>query len=417
MASIKMGTEQLVPHLFRTEFRKITAMLCRNFGLEYLGDSEDIASECFLAALETWPYKGVPANPSAWLFRVAKNKAINRLRREKSRREGEEGERRREEGEGGEVEVYMELPRVQDDELRMLFAVCHPALSAESQVALALRVCCGFGIDEIAGALLAGKEAVNKRLYRAKEKIRTEGIQLELPEGAELINRLQNVLITIYLLFTEGYYSETNNELIREELCFEAMRLAYSLTELKETNQPEVQALMALFCFHASRFPARKSATGNWVLYSEQDTSLWNRELITKGAQYLHRASVGQYVSRYHLEAAIAYWHTHQVDSPEKWESILELYDQLMKQYPSQVAALNRVYAVYKVHGSELAIESAEKLRLIKSPYYFMLLAELYWEQDNLHARISLNKALELAKTDADRNFIHKRLLSFNYEE
>lgn len=411
MAFIKMGAEQLVPHLFRTEFRKITAMLCRNFGLEYLGDAEDIASECFLAALETWPYKGVPANPSAWLFRVAKNKAINRVRKDKRRVEREEGERRREEGEGGEVEVYMELPRIRDDALRMLFAVCHPKLSSELQVTLALRICCGFGIDEISSALLAGKEAVNKRLYRAKEKIRTEGIQLELPEGAELITRLQNVLVTIYLLFTEGYYSETNNELIREELCLEAMRLAYSLTELQETNQPEVQALMALFCFHASRFPARKSASGNWILYGEQDTSIWNQELITKGAHYLHRASIGQHVSRYHLEAAIAYWHTRQEDNPEKWESILQLYDQLIKLYPSQVAALNRVYAVYKVHGSEMAIESAEKLQLIKSPYYFMLLAELYWQKDNLHAQECLNRALELAKTDADRNIIRTRLL------
>jgi RNA polymerase sigma-70 factor (ECF subfamily) len=410
-----MGTEQLVPHLFRTEFRKITAMLCRNFGLEYLGDAEDIASECFLAALETWPYKGVPANPSAWLFRVAKNKAINRLTTEKRRREG--GDRRREEGEGGEGEFLFDLPKVQDDALRMLFAVCHPSLSAELQVTLALRICCGFGIDEIASALLAGKEAVNKRLYRAKEKIRTEGIKLELPEGTELISRLQNVLVTIYLLFTEGYYSETNNEVIREELCLEAMRLAYSLTEIKETNLSEVQALMALFCFHASRFPARKSAAGNFILYGEQDTSLWNQELITKGAQYLHRSSTGQHVSRYHLEAAIAYWHTRQEDNQEKWESILHLYDQLIKQYPSQVAALNRVYAIYKVHGSEMAIESAEKLQLIKSPYYFILLAELYRKKDNLYAQNCLNRALELAKTDADRNFIRKRLLSFNYEE
>lgn len=415
MAFIKMGTEQLVPHLFRTEFRKITAMLCRNFGLEYLGDAEDIASECFLAALESWPYKGVPANPSAWLFRVAKNKAINRERRERRRREGGEG--REERGEGRAGEYFLELPKVQDDALRMLFAVCHPALSSELQVTLALRVCCGFGIDEIAAALLAEKEAVNKRLYRAKEKIRTEGIQLQLPEGTELISRLQNVLVTIYLLFTEGYYSETNNEVVREELCLEAMRLAYSLTEIEETNLSEVQALMALFCFHVSRFPARKSAAGNFILYGEQDTALWNQELITKGAQYLHRASTGQHVSRYHLEAAIAYWHTRQEDNREKWESILHLYNLLMQLYPSQVADLNRVYAIYKVHGSEMAIESAEKLQLIKSPYYFMLLAELYWEQDNLHARISLNKALELAKTDADRNFIRKRLLSFNYEE
>ncbi|KYP16371.1 DUF6596 domain-containing protein [Flavihumibacter sp. CACIAM 22H1] len=408
--------DPLMPHLFRTEFPKITAFLCRYFGVEHLEEAEDTASESFLAALESWPYKGIPENPSAWLYRVAKNKALNRLAKMGREDKGKSLLKKQAVNSGIEVEnrePALEQFQLQDDELRMLFVVCHPALAAEAQIALALRVCCGFGIDEIAAALLAGKEAINKRLYRAREKIRTEKIEWELPASADIAARMQNVLLTIYLLFTEGYYSETNNELLREELCREAMRLAHSLTLQQQTNLPEVQALIALFCFHASRFPARKSAGDHWLLYHEQDAALWNQELIAKGAQYLHRATVGRHVSRYHLEAAIAYWHTRQEDSLEKWASILGLYDQLLEYFPSQVAALNRAYAVFKVKGADAALETLQPLELKNSPYYYMLLAELYKGKDLRYAKNSLQKALALAKTEADKRFINTRILLF----
>lgn len=402
MESINLAPDQLVPHLFRKEFRKITTMLCRQYGMQYLGEAEDIASESFLAALETWPYKGIPPNPSAWLFRVAKNKAINRLEQLQVRNIIR---KKYQEEEGFEFQPEEEA----DDEVRMLFAVCHPLLSPESQVALALRVLGGFGIDEIASALLISKDTVNKRLFRAREKIREAGIQLEMPAIKELERRLDTALLTIYLLFTEGYYSETNEEQLREELCFEAMRLAYLLTTQASTNQPKLRALLALFCFHASRFRARKNAAGEMLLYDEQDQSLWNTELIARGSELLHSAREGELTS-YHLEAAIAYWYTIPEDAAIKWESILSLYDLLVEMKPGVIVRLNRVYALYKVKGPKPAIEEARKLEMGDNPYYFMLLGELYREVDASKAEQNFKCALSVAKTGKDRIHILQRI-------
>jgi RNA polymerase sigma-70 factor (ECF subfamily) len=403
MASIKQDTAQLVPHLFRTEFRKITTYLCCQYGLEYLGEAEDIASESFLAALETWPYKGIPPNPAAWLYRVAKNKAINRLEQKASRRKIEA----QLPAADGEDISYAEE---EGDQLRMLFAICHPALSKETQVTMALRILGGFGLDEISSALLIGKETIQKRLYRGRETLKERGIVLEMPTGAALQERLEMVLLTIYLMFTEGYYSETKEELIREDLCFEAMRLAYLLTELPQTNSPKVRALLALFCFQASRFAARRNKNGEWLLYDQQDASLWDQQLIAKGVEWLHKASVGEELSFYHLEAAIAYWYSRPEDSPEKWEAIVGLYEQLIVLKPSPVVALNRIFAVYKLRGAKEAINLADRLALTDNPYYYMLVGELHSELDKPYALECFRKAHQLVHTDADRRFVEKRL-------
>lgn len=224
----------------------------------------------------------------------------------------------------------------------MLFAVCHPSIPAEAQIGLALRILCGFGIDEIADAFLTSKDVINKRLYRAKEKLRQENVQIKLPSPAEINDRLQTVLTTLYLLFSEGYYSESNDATLREDLCFEAMRLTFLLIENEQTNQPEVNALLSLMCFHASRFKARKDENGTMILYNDQDETLWDKELINKGMYYLHKASNGTGISKYHLEAGIAYWHTMKEDTKEKWENILQLYNRLLQIEYSPVAALNR---------------------------------------------------------------------------
>src|SRR5688572_1443016 len=405
-----MKEKDLIPHLFRQESAKITAVLCKQFGLSFLETAEDITSETFQAALETWPYKGIPGNPTAWLFAVAKHKAINASKRNRLF----QTKISKDYISSNVVAEGAEFPEssvaIQDSQLQMMFCICHPAINPASQITLALRVLCGFGIEEIAHALLTEKETIQKRLTRAKEKLRQAEVNMEMPGEKEVPARLASVLKTIYLLFSEGYYSETNDAIIREELCAEAMRLAYMLLEYPSTNKPETNALMALMCFHSSRIPARKSVYGDIILYEDQNSSSWNNELIARGASYLHLASGGDRLSSYHLEAGIAYWHTRKEDSTEKWEAILHLYNRLLQIDYSPIAALNRTYALAKANGYEKAIEQAEKLKLLTNPYYFTLLAELYSKIDPAKALLNLKKAASLSKTEAEKQLMNKKL-------
>jgi RNA polymerase sigma-70 factor (ECF subfamily) len=400
----------LIPHLFRKEFSKITAVLCKHFGLEHAGAVEDIASEVFLSALETWPYKGVPENPTAWLYHVARNKARNYVTRDHIYLEKVARELRQTLSGRHEAEVDLSDQNIVDSQMQMLFAVCHPSIPAEAQIGLALRFLCGFGIEEIANAFLTNKETINKRLYRAKEKLRLEKVSIEFPGEHEITNRLETVLTTLYLLFNEGYYSESQDVVVREDLCLEAMRLTYLLVENERTNLPDVNALLALMCFHSSRFKARKNDKGELILYEDQDETLWNRELITKGVYFLHRASKGNNVSRYHLEASIAYWHTVKADTKEKWESVLHLYNHLLMLAYSPVAALNRTFVLSKVRGKAEALAEAEKLNLSGNHFYFALLGELYTGIDDRKAKENFEKALSLAKTNTDKQAMQAKI-------
>jgi RNA polymerase sigma factor (sigma-70 family) len=405
-----MSEPELIPRLFRTEFRKIISVLCKYLGADNIEIAEDIASETFLTALETWPYKGVPENPVAWLYTVARNKTRNYINRSQIFRDTVMPRIEKSSTDGNPAEVDLSNKNISDSQLQMLFAICHPLISVESQIGLSLRILCGFGIDEIATALLTSKETINKRLFRAKEKLREEKIKIELPEVAEINRRLDTVLTTLYLLFNEGYYSESQDNVLREELCLEAMRLTYLLIENELTNQPAVYALLSLMCFHSSRFAARKNSNGEIVLYDEQDETLWNMELITKGAYFLNQASKGDTLSRYHLEAGIAYWHTIKADSEEKWETILQLYNQLLIMEYSPIAALNRTYALSKVKGKKAAIAEAEKLNLVNNHFYFTLLGELYRGIDNQKAKLNFLKAHTLAKTATEKKLIQKNI-------
>jgi RNA polymerase sigma factor (sigma-70 family) len=405
-----MQTQELIPHLFRTEFGRITAVLCKLFGFENINIAEDITSETFLAALDTWPYKGIPENPQAWLYTVAKNKAKNTLARKQLFNEKISPSVQAEHLTENVMEIDLTDRNISDSQLQMLFAVCHPAISPETQIGLALRILCGFGIDEIAHAFLSNKETINKRLFRAKEKLRTEHIKMEFPAEGELKDCLQNVLTTLYLLFNEGYYSETENEILRKELCDEAIRLTKMLIDYPLTNKPEVNALFALMCFQASRFAARKDKNGEIVLYDDQDERLWDQQLITMGAMHLGMAAQGNYLSKYHLEASIAYWHTIKADTPEKWENILHLYNRLLAVEYSPVAALNRTYALARVKGNEAAIIEAEKLNLINNPFYHTLLGELYKGIDTQKAKQHFLEALRLAKTDTDKKTVYAKI-------
>ena len=406
--------QQLIPHLFRTEFSKITAVLGKLFGFEHLEIAEDIASDAFLLAAESWGMKGLPDNPTAWLYTVAKNKARDYLRRNKLFTDKITADLQHSRDDQSELNIDLSDNNIRDSQLQMMFAICHPAIPAEAQIGLALRILCGFGIQEVADAFLSNKETINKRLTRAKEKLRAEHVAIAFPGPAEIETRLNSVLITIYLLFNEGYYSLSQNTTLRKDLCSEAMRLNVLLTEDKVTNTPAVNALLALMCFHASRFEARINANGETILYDDQDHSLWNGELIEKGTYYLNQASTGKTLSKYHLEAAIAWHHTDPANTPAKWENILQLYNQLLQVSYSPITALNRTYALSKANSKAEAIIEAEKLKLTNNHLYYSLLGYLYMGVDKAKALENYETSLTLAKSATDKKAIIQNINKIN---
>jgi len=405
-----MEQTTLLPHLFRTEYRKITSVLCKLFGIEHIEIAEDIASDTFLLAAETWGIKGLPENPAAWLYTVAKNKAKDHLKRDTIFNQKVVAHIKRSNPASPEIEIDLSVKNIADSQLQMMFAICHPSIPAEAQIGLSLRILCGFGINEIADAFLTNKETINKRLFRAKEKLREEKVSIEFPNESALGERLQNVATTLYLLFNEGYYSSNQDNSLRKELCQEAMRLTLLLIENESTNKPFINALLSLMCFQASRFEARTGKNGEMILYEDQDETTWDRELIGKGEYFLNRAATGNNLSKYHLEAGIAYWHTIKKDSKEKWENILQLYNRLLQIEYSPIAALNRTYALSKSNGKKEAITEAEKLGMNENHLYHSLLGELYMDIDNNKVIEHLQKALSLAKTAADKTLITNKL-------
>lgn len=397
--------------LFQQEFAKMVAVISKQFGLQHIEIAEDIVSETFLSATESWGMKGTPENPVAWLYVVAKQKTLYYFRRNKILEQKvipaltiiQEKEQEME-------ELDFSPQHIRDSQLQMLFAVCNPAIASEAQIGLALRILCGFGIDEIAEAFFTNKETINKRLFRAKDKLRTEKVKMELPPEDEIANRLDNVLHVIYLLFSEGYYSKTQNEVLRKDLCLEALRLGVLLTEFAITNQPKTNALIALMCYHSSRFIARQDSSGSPILYEQQDAGLWDKELMRQGDYFLSQSAQGNEVSSYHLEAGIAQWHCQKEDTPKKWNGILQLYDLLLQTNYSPGVALNRLFALYKAKGWEIALAEAEKLNLPNNHFYFVLLGELYTNKDKQAAILYLEKAYALAKTQTDQQTIREKI-------
>ena len=391
----------------------MVAVISHLYGLQHIETAEDIVSETFLQATETWETKGIPPNPTAWLYAVAKQKTLYHFRRNKIFEKKVMPEITAREALSEETEDFSFSPQqIKDSQLQMLFAVCTPAIASEAQIGLALRILCGFGIDEIAEAFLSNKETINKRLFRAKEKLRTENIKMELPPEHEVVKRLDNVLHIIYLLFSEGYYSQTQNQILQKDLCVEALRLGLMLTAYDRTNLPKTNALIALMCFHASRFDARQTNDNTVVLYEAQNEALWDQALINQGQYFLALSAQGHEVSSYHLEARIAYWHCIKEDTPEKWEEILQLYNDLLMINYSPSVALNRTFALYKANGKKAALAEAEKLKLENNHFYFLLLGELYKDIDNKKALAHLQRAHDLAKTEAEREGIREKMNS-----
>ncbi|WP_346237313.1 RNA polymerase sigma factor [Niabella insulamsoli] len=406
-----MKEQELIPHLFRTEYRKIVAVLCSLFGLQHIETAEDLVSDTFLAASELWGQKGVPENPVGWLYTVAKNKTKNHLKRVSHFDKHISGRLPNENIEQAEPDLSEK--NINDSQLAMVFAVCHPSIPKEAQVAVALNLLCGFGVQEIADAFLTNKEVIYKRIQRAKQKLKEAGMPVEYPTKNEINSRIEPVLSTIYLLFNEGYYSSSQNSVLRKDLCWEAMRLCHLLVSNDVANISSANALLSLMCFHASRFDARLNGEGALVLYKDQDPELWNNELIARGRYYLRIAFEDGQQSKYHFEAAIAGWHTIKEDVPEKWETVLQLYDGLLQLEYAPMAAFNRIYVLSKVHGKQKALEEAASLEGPKNHFYHTLLGKLYEGVDDHQALNHFKSALQLAVTDPERELIKFHINQF----
>lgn len=407
MIKSKSHTE-LLPHLFRQEYAKMTAVLCRHFGLNHIEIAEDIASDTFLRASEHWAINGIPKNPTAWLYTVAKNKTKDYFKHV-SVFETQIKEAIKPNETEAEIDFEFSEQHIFDSQLAMIFAVCNPANSIEAQICLALQILCGFSMEEIANAFLTKTETIKKRLHRARANLRNDNFQIKILSETEIKSRLDTVLKTLYLLFNEGYFSKTNNHLIRKDLCSEAIRLTLLLTENPLTNQPQTNALLAVMCFQSSRLEARTDDKGEVVLFDEQDKKLWDKSLIERGNYYLVNAFIGNEVSKYHLEAGIAYWHTTPTDK-NKLQHILQLYNQLILIEYSPITALNRTFAFAKVYGNKKAIIEAEKLNLTGSDYYHELLGYLYSETNIAKAIEHYEQAIRRTKSKTEKQTLTKEI-------
>jgi RNA polymerase sigma factor (sigma-70 family) len=411
------GVSQLVEHLFREESGKMIAVLTRIFGLEHFQLAEDVVQEALARALQTWPFYGVPGNPAAWLMRVARNLALDVVRRHRSFRDKQPEIIRLIEGNsaGAEQPVFSEQ-EIADDRLRLMFVCCHPLIPADAQAALALKILCGFGIAEIARAFLTSETAIAKRLTRAKQRLRDEGIRFEIPAGPQLEPRLEGVLQSLYLLFNEGYKASAGEMLVREEICGEAIRLAGLLAQHPAGNQPRTHALLALMLLNAARGPARVDADGNLVRLSEQDRTRWDTAKIARGMFHLAQSAAGGELSEYHLQAGIAACHCAAPDyTATDWAGILSLYDQLAAMDPSPVVALNRAVAVAQVRGPQAGIDAVAQIQrqdTLESYYLFhAVLGEFEAQLDHWPAaQAHFSKALELVEMKSERAFLTQRL-------
>ncbi|WP_261449858.1 RNA polymerase sigma factor [Marinilongibacter aquaticus] len=385
----------------------MTAVLCRHFGLPHMEIAEDIASDTFLKASEHWAVKGVPENPTAWLYTVAKNKARDYCKHT-SIFETQIKNNLRFDGPQHSNVIEFNERIISDSQLAMIFAVCNPANSDENQIALALQILCGFSVGEIANAFISKTETIKKRLQRARGNLRNNDFQIKTLSKPDIRSRLETVLKTLYLLFNEGYFSKSNDQFIRKELCSEALRLNLILTENPLTNTAQTNALLALMCFQSSRIEARTNKNGEAVLFDEQDKGLWDTSLIERGNYYLANATNGKETSKYHLEAGIAYWHI--IGGDDKWKKILQLYNQLVLIEYSPITALNRAFAFSKVYGHAGAIAEAEKLDLTENSQYFELMGYLYAPLNGPKAVLHYQRAVKLTKSRTEKDTLKREI-------
>ncbi len=413
---------RLTDHLFRHESGKMISVLTKIFGTQNLEMAEDVVQQTFFEAINIWKLKGIPDNPSAWLFRVAKNKAIDVIRKNKHSIQYDfQDDERILLTSGYTLATTMDNlfheDLVKDDMLRMMFACCHPGISQENQIIIILKTLCGFSTAEIAKAFITSEDTISKRLYRTKEYLRREKIKFELPQANELKLRTHAVLNSIYLLFNEGYNSTHSENLIRKELILEAIMLCKLLSQNILFQFPEVYALIALMCFHSARSESRLTPEGEIILLSYQDRSKWDRNLIKEGNRYMNIAAFGNEVSSYHLEAAIAYEHcTAKSFETTNWNRILNLYEWLCNLSPSPVTQMNKAIAVMQVYGAQRALDSLESIRdrkKLESFYlYHSLLGEIYTRLDySGKAEEQYEIAIDLTHSETEKKILRDKML------
>ena len=412
------SVSNLVDHLFRHESGKMISVLSKLLGLQNLESAQDIVQDSLLQAMNTWSFKGIPDNPSAWLYRVAKNKAIDFLRREKRFRDISPLYGYLLQSEYTLASTVNNLfleNEIQDSQLRMMFACCHPSIQEESQIALTLKTLCGLSVNEISKAFLTTDETIAKRIYRAKEKIKAEKIELEVPQNDELSTRVDTVLKSLYLLFNEGYKSSNPDKLIREDLCEEAMRLCFLLTQHSLTALPRTKALLALMCFQASRLDARLDDKSNIILLKHQDRSKWNRSLMSKGFELMEESTEPFEVSAYHLEAAIASQHAAARSFEQtNWKSIYHLYEMLYQLQPNPIVAMNKAIASSYAVSKQNALKELQEIKGLEDHHlYYVSIGEIYFDLENKpEAKKFFEKALELTSSGYDKQLLINRISS-----
>jgi RNA polymerase sigma factor (sigma-70 family) len=409
------SASQLPEHYFRHEFGRLVSVLSRRFGVHRVELCEDAVQTALLRAVQSWPQRGEPNDRSAWLYRVAHNEVLGALRRVK-RTDASVDDAERVADEASAEEAVLLEHEVKDDQLRMLFVCANPEIPRESQIVFALKTLCGFSVEEIALRLFQNREAVYKRLQRARSTLRECVVELEPANLGELATRLPAVLEILYLLFTESYSSAQPDQLIRHELCEEAIRLALLLEEHPVGALPETAALLALMYLDAARFDSRVDGTGGLLLLEQQDRSLWDRDLIAIGISCLHRAARGDVFTRYHAEAAIAAEHCLAPTYEQtRWAEIARLYQMLDGVAPSPINTLNRSIAIAEWHGPEAALALLEAINppawLLGYYLWDATLGELYRRRgDRDRAVAHLTRALSAAPTHAEKALLRRRL-------
>jgi len=407
--------DKLVDHLFRTEAGRITALLTRIFGLKQIETAEDIVQETLIDALNQWSVGDIPSNPSAWILQAAKYKAINLLKREQRAMEYAQSERHLRMMEIDKWEDLFQEEFIGDSQLRMIFACCHPRLPIESQIALTLKTLCGLSVPEIAHALVTTVSNINKRLYRAKQKFRKEEIAFTLPQKSELPHRLEAVYLALYLLFNEGYNSSHHDELIREDLCVDAIRLSALLAHYYE-NQPKAWALLSLMYFHAARFDARLDSNGGIIIFEDQDRSKWDLDMIRTGIHFLNKSAAGEELSAYHFEAGIAAEHCLASSfESTNWQNIFRQYQLLYAIKPNPVIELNLAIISSRIDGIDASIEKLiviERTGALEN-YYLLAstLGHFYFEK-GMHSKALqyFEKALSLTRSPVEMRLLKEKI-------
>jgi RNA polymerase sigma factor (sigma-70 family) len=406
----------LVEHFFRHEAGRLVAVLTRLFGWRNFDLVEDMVQATLVDALQSWRVRGVPDNPAAWVHRIAKNKILDALRHDKIGQRVLGGlANRNPPPDAGINDLFLDT-EIEDSQLRMIFACCHPRLARENQLALTLKTLCGFGHSEIARALLVNEETIKKRLQRATRDLIDHQITLDPPAASELPHRLDGVHQVLYLLFNEGYSSSDGETAIRADLCEEAARLCYLLTSQSRFSTPSTHALMALMLFHAARLEARLDQRGSVLLMEEQDRSRWDHCLIGRAKTFLDQSAEGTVISAFHLEAAIACHHCSAPSYAETdWRAILTLYDALVAFHGSPIYQLNRAIVVAEIEGPDAGIRALDDAGRDTSLRHYHLfdatLGEFYRRAGDLpRARQHLDAARRKTNSPFDHELIDRRL-------